>query len=96
MCLSKGLNRIVSGHQRDRHAEQKATRTIRAEFTKHMMDVSNAEFRVMHDICYVSGSIGIMRGGPPDPRKASEKLADTLVAKRLVKDVIFYNSWRTA
>ena len=71
-------------------------KNIRAEFTKHLLEVQNAEFRVMHDVCYVSGSIGLMRGGPNDPRREAERIREFVVSKRFVKDMVFHCSWRTA
>ena len=79
----------------DRSEDNKSSRKVRAEFTKHLLDCSNAEMRVMYDVCYISGSIGIIKGGPADPRRFAEKIADDIKSKRIVKEVIFYNSWRT-
>jgi hypothetical protein len=82
--------------KKDKAADQKASKEVRAQFSKHLLEIQNAEFRVMHDICYVSGSIGIAKGGPPDPQKAAVKIVEYLVSRRIVKDVVFYNSWRTS
>ena len=80
----------------DKSADSRTAKHIRGEFVKHMLECQNAEFRVMHDMCYVSGALGVMRGGPPDTKKAAEKVRDIVLARRYVKDVIFYCSWRSA
>lgn len=83
-------------HKKNKFEDSKTSKHIRSEFTKHMLEVQNAEFRVMHDVCYVTGSIGIQRGGPADPREHAEKIKELVIAKRYVKDMVFQCTWRTS
>ena len=80
----------------DKSQDSKTAKHIRGEFVKHLVECQNAEFRVMHGICYVSGSLGVMRGGAPDSKAQAHLVRGLIIAKREVKDVIFYCSFRSA
>lgn len=60
----------------------------RQEFSKRNLDMTRADVRVTHGVCYIRGSIGVMRGGPQDVRSELELIAKVLRTRPGIKDVV--------
>lgn len=65
-----------------------ATKMVRSEFGKRMIDVTNADMRVTHGVCYIRGSLKPIKGGPSDIRKEVEIIMKVLRQRAGIKDVV--------
>ncbi len=66
----------------------RATKTLRREFNRRMIDVTHADLRVTHGIAYVRGVIIPVKGGPTDLRAEIELIGRILHQRVGIKDVI--------
>jgi len=65
-----------------------ATKAVRQEFSKRGLDTTRADMRVTHGICYIRGSVGVIKGGPQDVKSELEIIAKVLRTRPNIKDVI--------
>lgn len=72
----------------------RATKYIRSELGKKLIDVTQADVRVMHGVAYIRGVVKPVVGGPTDLKAAMQTAAQGLMAKRIVKDVVIDCAFR--
>lgn len=65
-----------------------ATKTVRSEFGKRMLDTTQADLRVTHGVCYIRGVVKPIKGGNPDVKAELELISKVLRARPGIKDVI--------
>ncbi len=65
-----------------------ATKLVRSEFGKRMIDTTNADMRVTHGVCYIRGSLKPIKGGPQDLRAEMEIIMKVLRQRPGIKDVV--------
>jgi hypothetical protein len=74
----------------------RGTKAARAEIGRRGFDITHTDIRVMHGICYVRGTIKVLRGSNiPDGKTEMEKLAKILRSKPEIKDVVLDCIFRT-
>lgn len=67
----------------------RGTKHARSEFGRRGIDLTQADLRVMHGVCYVRGSVRALRSANiPDLKAEMEKIAKILKTKQEIKDVI--------
>lgn len=72
-----------------------ATRQARREFTKHRIDVTLADIRVMHGVIYIRGTIKSERGATyEDVQVECERIARLLRQKADIRDVVLDVNYR--
>lgn len=65
-------------------ADVAATKMMRRELGKRMIDVNQADIRVMHGVCYIRGVVRSIKGGPENVKAEIELLGRAMMnAKRL-------------
>ncbi len=72
-----------------------ATKMVRQEFSKRNLDTTRADLRVTHGVVYIRGSVGVIKGGPPDVRSEIETIAKVLRTRPGIRDVIVDCTMRT-
>ena len=73
-----------------------ATKIARREFTKRKVDLSTADIRVMHGVCYLRGTVKAIRGAEfPDIKLECEHIARILRTKGEIKDVVLDCQYRS-
>ncbi|MDI9641339.1 hypothetical protein QPK87_06670 [Kamptonema cortianum] len=65
-----------------------ATKLVRSEFGKRMIDTTQADLRVTHGVCYIRGALKTIKGGPSDLRKEVEIISKVLRTRQGIKDVV--------
>mgnify|MGYP000975445896 CR=1 FL=1 len=65
-----------------------ATKMVRRELNKRMIDVNLADIRVMHGVCYIRGVVRAIKGGPQDVRAEIELLGRVLMNARRIRDCV--------
>lgn len=60
-----------------------------------MLDMTRADIRVTHGVCYIRGSISTIRGGPSDVRAEVELVARILKTRPGIKDVVIDATMRS-
>jgi hypothetical protein len=65
-----------------------ASKYLRSMIGKGMIDVMQADIRVMHGVAYIRGVVKTMPGGPSDIKAALHTIAQGLRQKGVVKDVV--------
>lgn len=74
----------------------RGTKYARSEFSRRGIDLTQADLRVMHGICYVRGSVRALRSANiTDLRSEMEKIAKILRTKQEIKDVVLDCIYRT-
>jgi hypothetical protein len=74
----------------------RGTKSARSEIGRRGIDVTQADVRVMHGVCYVRGAVKAIRGSNiPDIRVEMEKVAKILRQKPEIKEVILDCIYRT-
>lgn len=67
----------------------RGTKAARSEMGKRGIDMTHADIRVMHGICYIRGTVKAIRGGVSgDIKSAMEMVAKVLKQKAEIKDVV--------
>ncbi len=69
-------------------ADVAANKMARQEFSKRGLDMTRADVRVTHGVCYIRGSVGVIRGGPQDVRSELDLIAKVLRTRPGIKDVV--------
>ncbi len=69
-------------------ADVAATKMVRRELNKRMIDVNMADIRVMHGVCYIRGVVRAIKGGPPDVRAEIELLGRVMMNARRIRDCV--------
>ncbi|MCG9894217.1 MAG: hypothetical protein MH204_01920 [Fimbriimonadaceae bacterium] len=64
-----------------------ATKAVRREINKRMIDSTQGDIRVTHGVCYLRGVFKPVRGGPPNVKGELETVTRHLVATRVLRDV---------
>lgn len=65
------------------------TKIARSMFGRRGIDVSRAEVRVMHGVCYIRGPVSAIKGsGVEDVRGECEQVARLLRQKPEIRDVV--------
>jgi hypothetical protein len=66
-----------------------ATKLLRKEFTKALIDVTYADLRVMHGVAYIRGTVALQRASEAsDIRSEVERVGRILRQRREFKDVV--------
>lgn len=65
-----------------------ATKMVRRELNKRMIDVNQADIRVMHNVAYIRGVVRAIKGGPTDVKAEMELIARVLITSRKIKDAV--------
>lgn len=71
-----------------------AAKYLRSELGKKMIDVTQADVRVMHGTAYIRGVVKGMKGGPTDLKAALNLAATGLRQKGIIKDIVVDCSYR--
>lgn len=67
----------------------RGTKSARSELARRGIDLTQADIRVMHGVCYIRGAIrGERAANIPDLKAEVEKIAKILRTKAEIKDVI--------
>ncbi len=67
----------------------RGTKYARSEVGRRGIDLTQADLRVMHGVCYIRGSIRALRSANiPDLHSEMEKIAKILRTKPEIKDVV--------
>lgn len=66
----------------------RARKKIRSEFSKRMIDITNMDLQVIHNVAYIRGVIRPIKGGATDLRSELEMIARIIKSAGLVKDVV--------
>ena len=56
-------------------ADVAGNKALRREFSRRMIDITQADLRVTHGVAYIRGAIKPIKGGPTDMRKEVELIA---------------------
>jgi hypothetical protein len=73
-----------------------ATKMARREFSKRHIDLTLADVRVMHGVCYLRGTVSAQKSGNiPDVRLECEHIARLLRTKPEIRDVVLDCTYRT-
>jgi hypothetical protein len=72
----------------------RASKYLRSELGKKLIDVTQADVRVMHGVAYIRGVVKPVVGGPTDLKAALQLAARGLIQKRIVKDVVIDCAYR--
>ncbi|MGE0001320.1 MAG: hypothetical protein AB7F50_09605 [Fimbriimonadaceae bacterium] len=72
----------------------RASKQLRSELGKKLIDVSQADVRVMHGVAYIRGVVRTMVDGPTDLKVALHQVANALRQKGIVKDVVIDAAYR--
>jgi len=75
-------------------ADVAANKALRREFSRRMIDITQADLRVTHGVAYIRGAIKPIKGGPPDIRKEVELIARVLRTQAGIKDVVIDCAFR--
>jgi hypothetical protein len=74
----------------------RGTKAARSEFGRRGIDVTYADIRCMHGVCYIRGTVKAIRGSNiPDIRAEMEKVGKILRSKPEIKDVVIDCIYRT-
>jgi hypothetical protein len=65
-----------------------ATKLVRRELGKRLLDLTQADLRVTHGVAYIRGVVKGMRGGNPDVKAELEIVARILRTNAHIKDVV--------
>ncbi len=71
-----------------------ASKYLRSELGKKLIDVGQADVRVMHGVAYIRGVVKSIPGGPPDVKVAINQVAQNLRQKGIVKDIVIDCAYR--
>ncbi|MCC6402428.1 MAG: hypothetical protein IT207_00280 [Fimbriimonadaceae bacterium] len=66
----------------------RASKQLRSELGRKMIDVTQADVRVMHGVAYIRGVVKGIVGGPTDLKSALLQVGNGLRQKGIVKDVV--------
>lgn len=66
----------------------RASKTLRSELGKKLIDVASADVRVMHGVAYIRGVVKCIPGGPPDLKVALNTTLTNLRQKGSIKDYV--------
>lgn len=72
----------------------RASKYLRSELGRKMIDVSQADVRVMHGVAYIRGVVKTIPGGPSELKSAIQTCCDGLRQKGIVKDVVIDCAFR--
>ncbi len=75
-------------------ADVAANKALRREFSRRMIDITQADLRVTHGVAYIRGAIKPIKGGPTDIRKEVELIARLLRTQAGIKDVVIDCAFR--
>ena len=76
-------------------ADIDATKRARREFTKHSIDISRADLRVMHGVLHLRGMVQRVKGGNYEDLKVeTERIGRLLRQAAGVKDVVIDVQYR--
>lgn len=81
------LGNRYNSHMAD-PADVAATKTVRQEFSKRMVDITYADLRVTHGVAYIRGSVKPIKGGPTDLKSEIELIAKVLRTRPGIKEVV--------
>lgn len=69
-------------------ADIAATKMMRRELGKRMIDVNQADIRVMHGVCYIRGVVRPIKGGPSNVKAEIELLGRAMMNSRRLRDCV--------
>ncbi len=71
-----------------------AAKYLRSELGKKLIDVTQADVRVMHGVAYIRGVVKPIKGGPTDLKPALATAMNGLRQKGIIKDIVIDCSYR--
>ncbi len=66
----------------------RVAKEVRRELSRKMMDINQADVRVMYGVAYLTGIVRAHKGGSGDLKSDLQQVANTLISKRIVKDFV--------
>lgn len=66
----------------------RASKQLRSELGRKLIDVTQADVRVMHGVAYIRGVVKGVVGGPTDVKLALQQVGNAMRQKGIVKDVV--------
>lgn len=72
----------------------RASKYLRSELGRKMIDVSQADVRVSHGVAYIRGVVKTIPGGPVDLKAAMTTLCEGLRQKGHIKDLVIDCAFR--
>lgn len=75
-------------------ADVRASKYLRSEMGRKMIDVTQADVRVAHGVAYIRGVVRTMPGGPTELKSAMITCCDGLRQKGMIKDVVIDCAYR--
>jgi len=72
----------------------RASKYLRSELGRKMIDVTQADVRVMHGVAYIRGVVRTIPGGPTELKSAIQLACDGLRQKGMLKDVVIDCAYR--
>jgi hypothetical protein len=66
----------------------RASKSLRSELGKKLIDVTQADVRVMHGTAYIRGVVKPIVGGPTDTKAALNLACSGLRQKGVIKDFV--------
>lgn len=69
-------------------ADIAATKMMRRELGKRMIDVNQADIRVMHGVCYIRGVVRPIKGGPANVKAEIELLGRAMMNSKRLRDCV--------
>jgi hypothetical protein len=73
----------------------RASKYLRSEFGKKLIDVTQADVRVLHGVAYIRGVVKPIVGGPSDLKSALNTACTGLRQKGTIKDYVLDCVYRT-
>lgn len=72
----------------------RATKYLRSELGRKLIDVAQADLRVMHGVAYLRGVVRSIPGGPEDIKSALHTCFNGLRQKGMLKDYVIDCAYR--
>lgn len=75
-------------------SDVRASKYLRSELGRKMIDVTQADVRVTHGVAYIRGVVRTVPGGPTELKSAINTCCEGLRQKGLVKSVVIDCAFR--
>jgi len=66
----------------------RVAKEVRRELSRKMMDINQADIRVMYGVAYLTGIVRAQKGGSSDLKAELQQVANHLISKRVIKDFV--------
>ena len=68
----------------------RTAKEVRREFTRKMIDINQADIRVMHGVAYLTGVVRAYKDGSGDLKGDIQTISNSLISKRVIKDLVIH------